>query len=67
MKYNRLEKHKITYLKDTISYNKITYKPKSNLLKELESQIKYRLNFSTSNRTNYLTCTKIDISEIFTI
>ena len=56
MKYNRLEKHKITYLKD-----------KSNLLKELESQIKYRLNFSTSNRTNYLTCTKIDISEIFTI
>ena len=59
MKYNRLEKHKITYLKDNII--------KKDLLKELESQIKYRLNFSTSNRTNYLTCTKIDISEIFTI
>ena len=66
MNYIRTTKHKITYIKAIIPY-KVIVKPKSNLLKELEKQIKYKLNYSTSNRTNYLSCKKIDISEIFTI
>ena len=66
MKYIRTTKHKITYMTATIPY-KVIYKPKSKLIKELEKQIKYKLNYSTSNRTNYLSCKKVDISEIFTI
>ena len=66
MKYIRTTKHKITYMKARIPY-KVIFKPKSKLIKELEKQIKYKLNYSTSNRTNYLSCKKVDISEIFTI
>ena len=67
MKYIRTTKHKITYMKATIPYKKVIFKPKSQLIKELEKQIKYKLNYSTSNRTNYLSCKIVDISEIFTI
>ena len=62
MKYIRTKKHKITYLKATIPY-KVIYKPKTNLIKEFEKEIKYKLNFSSNNRT----LEKYDISEIFTI
>ena len=44
MKYIRTTKHKITYIKATIPYKKVIFKPKSQLLKELEKQIKYKLN-----------------------
>ena len=66
MKYNRTVKYKIKARLNANNY-KLEYTVKSSLLKELEKEIKYKLGYSTSNRDNYLSCTKVDISEIFTI
>jgi len=68
MKYNRTVKYKIKAVLNANDYKlEYTVKVKSSLLKELEKEIKYKLGYSTSNRDNYLSCTKVDISEIFTI
>ena len=66
MKYNRTVKYKIKARLNANNY-KLEYTVKSSLLKELEKEIKYKLGYSPSNRDNYLSCTKVDISEIFTI
>ena len=64
MKYNRTTKHKITYMKATIPY-KVIFKPKSQLLKDIERLTRQRLYWKRA-RNMYFNH-KVDISNNNTI